>query len=242
MGTDLRIFCLASRRILAPPPRTTGGSSRRCGGCREPAPRGALGRRRWVTGTRRTCASRAGTRPACGNGCWRRSVATPAWKKSSSTAPPSAPTGMPRALPKKRQALGRSRGGFGTKIHLIADALGHPPTFRLTAAQAAGITQAQALRASMDPPAAVIADTGYDADAFIQASTDMGAHAVIPVRRNRHQPRSGTRIAIAPVIGSNTGSRASSNSAASPPAMTRPLRISPPSSCSLAPAYGWHDC
>ena len=86
--------------------------------------------------------------------------------------------------------MGRSRGGFGTKIHLIADALGNPLTFRLTAAQEADITQAHALLASIDPPAAVIADKGYDADAFVQAIADLGAHALIPPRRNRHQPRS----------------------------------------------------
>ena len=86
--------------------------------------------------------------------------------------------------------MGRSRGGFGTKIHLIADALGNPLTFRLTAAQEADITQAHALLASIDPPAAVIADKGYDADAFVQAIADRGAQAVIPARRNRHPPRS----------------------------------------------------
>src|SRR4051794_4974360 len=43
------------------------------------------------------------------------------------------------------QALGRSRGGFGTKIHIIVDALGNPVDFILTAGQEADVTQAEPL-------------------------------------------------------------------------------------------------
>ena len=40
------------------------------------------------------------------------------------------------------QALGRSKGGFTTKIHVMVDALGNPLDFILTGRQAADITQA----------------------------------------------------------------------------------------------------
>jgi transposase len=43
------------------------------------------------------------------------------------------------------QALGRSRGGFSTKIHISVDALGNPLRFRLTAGQRHDITQAEPL-------------------------------------------------------------------------------------------------
>lgn len=43
------------------------------------------------------------------------------------------------------QALGRSRGGFSTKVHASVDALGNPLRFILTAGQEADITQAEAL-------------------------------------------------------------------------------------------------
>jgi len=43
------------------------------------------------------------------------------------------------------QALGRSRGGFSTKIHGNVDALGNPLRFTLTGGQCHDITQAEAL-------------------------------------------------------------------------------------------------
>ena len=45
----------------------------------------------------------------------------------------------------ERQALGRSRGGFSTKIHITVDGLGNPLRLRLTAGQTHESTQAQAL-------------------------------------------------------------------------------------------------
>src|SRR5258708_28173944 len=43
------------------------------------------------------------------------------------------------------QALGRSRGGFTTKIHISVDGLGNPLRVRLTGGQRHDITQAPAL-------------------------------------------------------------------------------------------------
>ena len=43
------------------------------------------------------------------------------------------------------QALGRSRGGFSTKIHIAVDGLGNPLHFMLTAGQRHNITCAEAL-------------------------------------------------------------------------------------------------
>ncbi len=43
------------------------------------------------------------------------------------------------------QGLGRSRGGFSSKIHLSVDGLGNPLQFQLTGGQAHAITQAEAL-------------------------------------------------------------------------------------------------
>jgi hypothetical protein len=38
-------------------------------------------------------------------------------------------------------ALGRSRGGFSTKIHILCDGYGHPLHFHLTAGQAHETTE-----------------------------------------------------------------------------------------------------
>ena len=59
------------------------------------------------------------------------------------------------------QALGRSRGGFGTKIHGGVSGLGLPVKLILTAGQAADVTQAGTLIEGV-PIEVVIADKGYD--------------------------------------------------------------------------------
>ena len=64
------------------------------------------------------------------------------------------------------QALGRSRGGFSTKIHASVDALGNPLRFLLTGGQRHDITQAEDLIADFDFER-VIADRSYDAEEFL---------------------------------------------------------------------------
>lgn len=84
--------------------------------------------------------------------------------------------------------MGRSRGGFGTKIHASVSGLGLPVKLVLTAGQAADVTQANAL---MEEVAAevVIADKGYDSRAVVERIERRGAEAVIPSRKNSKEPR-----------------------------------------------------
>ena len=82
------------------------------------------------------------------------------------------------------QALGRSKGGFTSKLHLSVDALGLGLRFLLTAGQDSDIGQGPALLKDFSC-AFVIADKGYDAEAFIALITAQGATAVIPPRANR---------------------------------------------------------
>ena len=86
------------------------------------------------------------------------------------------------------EALGRSRGGFSTKVHAACDALGNPRRFVLTPGQRAEITQAELLLGA-DQPGAVIADKGYDSNGFIAVVEALEAAAVIPPRRNRKKQR-----------------------------------------------------
>ena len=88
----------------------------------------------------------------------------------------------------QEQALGRSRGGFSTKIHILVDALGLPLRFILTAGQRHDITQAEALLDSFQADY-VIADKGYDADAFRDTIAQQDAEAVIPPRAVRLDPQ-----------------------------------------------------
>ncbi len=88
------------------------------------------------------------------------------------------------------EALGRPNGGFTTKLHAIADALGNPLDFILTAGQSSDIGQAEALlQPTPSGAGALLGDKGYDSDAFVEAIQKQGMQAVIPSRSNRVAPR-----------------------------------------------------
>lgn len=86
------------------------------------------------------------------------------------------------------QGLGRSKGGFTSKLHLCVDALGLGLRFRLTAGQVNNITQGPALIADFACDF-VLADKGYDADAFVAQTQAQGTTAVIPPCANHKEPR-----------------------------------------------------
>lgn len=86
------------------------------------------------------------------------------------------------------QALGYSRGGFSTKIHVVVDALGNPLDFVLTPGQRHESGQAPRLLQGLRYDY-VIGDKSYDDDKLIQLIQDAGAMPVIPARQNRTQPR-----------------------------------------------------
>jgi len=87
-----------------------------------------------------------------------------------------------------QEALGRSKGGFTTKIHAMVDALGNPLKFILTAGQRNDITQAESLIKNTSNTI-VIADKGYDANDMIQAVEQQNSIAVIPSKKNRKVQR-----------------------------------------------------
>ena len=84
--------------------------------------------------------------------------------------------------------MGRSRGGFSTKIHAAVDALGNPLRFILTGGQEADVKQAEPLIDGFKPKA-VIGDKGYDSDEVVNMVQGRGAEAVIPPKQNRKEPR-----------------------------------------------------
>jgi transposase len=86
------------------------------------------------------------------------------------------------------QSLGRSRGGFSTKIHLAADALGNALRFILTGGERNDITQAEALVNDLVADY-VIADKGYDSGAFVLRLKERDSEAVIPSRANHKVQR-----------------------------------------------------
>ena len=86
------------------------------------------------------------------------------------------------------EALGRSRGGFSTKIHVSVNGMGLPVEIQLTPGQQADITKAADLLEGYEPEA-VIADKGYDSDALVDAIKAKGGEAVIPPKQNRLEQR-----------------------------------------------------
>ena len=89
----------------------------------------------------------------------------------------------------QHQALGRSRGGFSTKIHLKTDLDGHPLDFHLTAGEASDSTQF-AISLDIGPdilPRIAVTDKGYDSDANRVAALTRGITPVIPRRENSKQ-------------------------------------------------------
>jgi transposase len=93
-------------------------------------------------------------------------------------------------------ALGRSRGGFSTKIHLLSDGLGHPLGFQLSPGQAHESKYLDALLCDIDArltnsegdpvawPIALGGDKGYRADWIDKYIIELGIKPVIPSKEN----------------------------------------------------------
>ncbi|VVC34949.1 Transposase DDE domain,Putative transposase IS4/IS5 family [Cinara cedri] len=88
----------------------------------------------------------------------------------------------------ENQGLGRSKGGYSTKLHAACDALGNPLRFFVTAGQRSDYVKALDL-VEGKKMAALIADKGYDANYMIKAAEAINAEPVIPPRSNRKTPR-----------------------------------------------------
>lgn len=85
------------------------------------------------------------------------------------------------------EALGRSKGGFTSKIHALVDAHGNPLKFRLTPGQSHDVTQAPELIIGAKD-ADIIADKGYDSDTLRDQIRSQSCEPVIPGKSNRKIP------------------------------------------------------
>lgn len=96
----------------------------------------------------------------------------------------------------KDHALGRSRGGYSTKLHLLCDSEGHPLCFHLTPGQAHESKAFDTLLETADShlfdangtpipwPTALAGDKGYRADWIDMCLIDLGISPVIPSKSN----------------------------------------------------------
>ncbi|WP_119343701.1 IS5 family transposase, partial [Facilibium subflavum] len=85
------------------------------------------------------------------------------------------------------QALGKSKGGFTTKIHTLVDALGLPIKFILTPGQVHDSTQSKALLSDVRD-ANVLGDKAYDSKDLYAFLLERGCNIVIPPRSNAKEP------------------------------------------------------
>jgi len=92
-----------------------------------------------------------------------------------------APTRCRRKRGAQAEAIGHSRGGPSTKVHLIVDALGLPLAFDITEGQRHDIVPAPQL-VERTKPSCLIADRGYDSAQFRADLERQNCVPVIPTR------------------------------------------------------------
>ena len=101
---------------------------------------------------------------------------------------------LPQRVPQKKnggqpsEALGRSKGGFTTKLNAAVNDAFLPLRFTLTAGACHDVTQAPALMAGYTCQY-IVADAAYDSDALRERIVAQGAVAVIKPRNNRVEER-----------------------------------------------------
>lgn len=81
------------------------------------------------------------------------------------------------------EAIGRSRGGNSTKIHLAVDSYGLPVHFELSPGQAHDAAHAESLLFGAPIGQCTIADKAYDSKALRKTITELGSEPVIPRRK-----------------------------------------------------------
>ncbi|WP_099116116.1 IS5 family transposase, partial [Xenorhabdus miraniensis] len=86
------------------------------------------------------------------------------------------------------QDMGRTKGGFNTKIHLAVDAHGMPVRALITSGTTADCSQAEILIEGIDAEH-LLADRGYDSNAVVERAEKQGMEAQIPSRKNRKVKR-----------------------------------------------------
>lgn len=95
-----------------------------------------------------------------------------------------------RTTGSQAEALGRSRGGLGTKIVGVCDAAGRLVDFLLTPGQAHELAPSLTLLHRLpEAPDWALADMACDAQEFRSAVRTMGAIPVVPSRKGAKQPQ-----------------------------------------------------
>ncbi len=90
---------------------------------------------------------------------------------------------------KRRQpGYGAHKRGINSKIHLAVDAHGMPVRMAVTSGTVADCTKACSLIEGIGAKY-LLADKGYDSEAFVEKVEENGSTAVIPPHKNRKKQR-----------------------------------------------------
>ena len=88
----------------------------------------------------------------------------------------------------EERAIGKSRGGATTKIHMVADAHGNPVDFEITGGEVHDAKAAEALINKIEEAEHFIADKGYDSETIRDQLRHKGINPVIPRKCNSQKP------------------------------------------------------
>lgn len=88
----------------------------------------------------------------------------------------------------EERAIGMSRGGATTKIHMCADAHGNPIDFEITGGQVHDSQVAGAIIEKVGEATHFIADKGYDSETIREQARLAGMNPVIPRKSNSKKP------------------------------------------------------
>lgn len=86
------------------------------------------------------------------------------------------------------RAIGKSRGGSTTKLHIAADAHGNPIDFEVTGGEVHDSKVADKVIEKIGAADHLIADKGYDSDVIREKVKELGMNPVIPRKSNSKKP------------------------------------------------------
>ncbi|MEO1494629.1 MAG: IS5 family transposase [Pseudomonadota bacterium] len=85
----------------------------------------------------------------------------------------------------QKEGLGRSKGGFTSKVHLRTNGGGLPMTVEITGGQVSDYKGYDPVMEGGPAPKMLLADRGYDADRIRNDVEQRGGTAIIPMRKGR---------------------------------------------------------
>ena len=88
----------------------------------------------------------------------------------------------------EERAIGKSRGGPTTKIHMACDAHGNPIDFEVTGGEVHDAKAAPEIISKVGEAENFIADKGYDSDEIRHQARVKGMNPVIPRKANSQKP------------------------------------------------------